>query len=198
VLVRLRDKIYDNLSGKTYKSWWYDPRNGSATLIGEFPRTEAGDRESDMHRGGITCEFTPAHQRPRQRLGPGPGRRCKEVPPTGHNGPAIRAVTASQFLRTLLHRAIRKAFDPGPPPVQLGGRCGRGRGEIGLWRLTRLVVEDDADTEAECILRVVGCIRKAGAQPIDLQDPDGDAARAGGIDAGAGLEGMGGGAGGRP
>ena len=59
VRVRLRDKIYDILSGKSYKAWWYDPRNGAATLIGEFPRTEAGDRESDVHRGDISREFTP-------------------------------------------------------------------------------------------------------------------------------------------
>jgi hypothetical protein len=59
VRVRLRDKIYDNLSGKSYKAWWFDPRNGTATAIGEFPRTEAGDRESDVHRGDISKEFTP-------------------------------------------------------------------------------------------------------------------------------------------
>lgn len=59
VRVRLRDKIYDNLSGKSYKAWWFDPRNGTATPIGEFPRTEAGDRESDVHRGDISKEFTP-------------------------------------------------------------------------------------------------------------------------------------------
>jgi hypothetical protein len=59
VRVRLRDKIYDILSGASYKAWWYDPRNGASTLIGEFPRTEAGDRESDVHRGDISREFTP-------------------------------------------------------------------------------------------------------------------------------------------
>jgi hypothetical protein len=64
VRVRLRDKIYDVLSGKSYKAWWYDPRNGTATLIGEYPRTEAGDRESDVHRGDISREFTPPSSGP--------------------------------------------------------------------------------------------------------------------------------------
>jgi hypothetical protein len=64
VRVRLRDKIYDNLTGKTYKAWWFDPRTGAATLIGEFPRTEAGDRESDVHRGDISREFTPPSSGP--------------------------------------------------------------------------------------------------------------------------------------
>jgi hypothetical protein len=64
VRVRLRDKIYDVLTGKSYKAWWYNPRNGAATLIGEFPRTEAGDRESDVHRGDISREFTPPSSGP--------------------------------------------------------------------------------------------------------------------------------------
>jgi hypothetical protein len=64
VRVRLRDKIYDILTGKSYKAWWYDPRNGTATLIGEFARTEAGDRESDVHRGDISREFTPPSSGP--------------------------------------------------------------------------------------------------------------------------------------
>ena len=64
VRVRLRDKIYDILTGKSYKAWWYDPRNGTATPIGEFPRTEAGDRESDVHRGDISREFTPPSNGP--------------------------------------------------------------------------------------------------------------------------------------
>jgi hypothetical protein len=66
VRVRLRDKIYDILSGRSYRAWWYDPRHGSATLIGEFPRTEAGDRESDVHRGDISREFTPPSRGPGQ------------------------------------------------------------------------------------------------------------------------------------
>jgi hypothetical protein len=64
VRVRLRDKIYDILSGRSYRAWWFDPRNGAATLIGEFPRTEAGDRESDVHRGDISREFTPPSSGP--------------------------------------------------------------------------------------------------------------------------------------
>jgi len=64
VRVRLRDKIYDILTGKTYRAWWYNPRNGTPTLIGEFPRTEAGDRESDVHRGDISREFNPPSHGP--------------------------------------------------------------------------------------------------------------------------------------
>jgi hypothetical protein len=59
VRVRLRDKIHDNLSGKAYKAYWYDPRQGTSTLIGEFPRTEPGDRPADVRRGDISREFTP-------------------------------------------------------------------------------------------------------------------------------------------
>jgi hypothetical protein len=59
VRVRLRDKIYDNLTGKTARAWWYDPRKGTSTLIGEFPKIEAGDRPADARRGDITREFTP-------------------------------------------------------------------------------------------------------------------------------------------
>jgi hypothetical protein len=64
VRVRLRDKIFDTMSGKAYKAWWYDPRTGTATLIGQFPRTDAGDRESDVHRGDISREFTPPSSGP--------------------------------------------------------------------------------------------------------------------------------------
>lgn len=66
VRARLRDKIYNIVSGTSYKAWWYDPRNGTATLIGEFPRTESGDRESDVHRGDISREFTPPTSGPGQ------------------------------------------------------------------------------------------------------------------------------------
>jgi hypothetical protein len=64
VRVRLRDKIYNTLSGTSYRAWWYSPRDGRATLVGEFPRTEAGDRESDVHRGDISREFTPPSSGP--------------------------------------------------------------------------------------------------------------------------------------
>lgn len=64
VRVRLRDKIYDKLSGTAYRAWWYDPRTGAATRIGEFQRTQAGDREADVHRGDITREFTPPSSGP--------------------------------------------------------------------------------------------------------------------------------------
>ena len=31
------------LSGDTVKAWWFNPRDGKATVIGEFPNT--GERE---------------------------------------------------------------------------------------------------------------------------------------------------------
>ena len=64
VRVRLRDKIHDNLSGKAYKAWWYDPRKGTSTLIGQFPRTEPGDRPADVRRNDISREFTPPSSGP--------------------------------------------------------------------------------------------------------------------------------------
>jgi len=33
----------DKISGGTVNAWWYNPRNGKATLIGEFPNT--GERQ---------------------------------------------------------------------------------------------------------------------------------------------------------
>jgi hypothetical protein len=64
VRVRLRDKIHDNLSGKAYKAYWYDPRKGTSTLIGQFPRTEPGDRPADVRRNDISREFTPPSSGP--------------------------------------------------------------------------------------------------------------------------------------
>ena len=64
VRVRLRDKIHDNLSGKAYKAYWYDPRQGTSTLIGQFSRTEPGDRLADVRRGDISREFTPPSSGP--------------------------------------------------------------------------------------------------------------------------------------
>jgi hypothetical protein len=37
--VRMVDRIYEKLSGTTIKAYWYDPRNGTATVIGTFPKT---------------------------------------------------------------------------------------------------------------------------------------------------------------
>jgi hypothetical protein len=36
--VRMVDRIYEKLSGRTIRAYWYDPRLGTATLIGEFPK----------------------------------------------------------------------------------------------------------------------------------------------------------------
>jgi hypothetical protein len=64
VRVQLRDKIHDKLSGKAYRAYWYDPRQGTSTLIGQFPRTEAGDRPADVRRNDISREFTPPSSGP--------------------------------------------------------------------------------------------------------------------------------------
>jgi hypothetical protein len=59
VRVRMRDKIHENLSGKVARAYWYDPRTGKSSLIGDIPKTEPGDRAADQRRGDITHEFTP-------------------------------------------------------------------------------------------------------------------------------------------
>jgi len=64
VRVRLRDKIHDNLTGKIARAYWYDPRKGTSTLIGDIPKTEPGDRPADLRRGDITREFTPPSSGP--------------------------------------------------------------------------------------------------------------------------------------
>ncbi len=37
--IRLIDGPYPKLSGKTIRGWWYDPRLGTSTAIGEFEKT---------------------------------------------------------------------------------------------------------------------------------------------------------------
>ena len=64
VRVRFRDKIHDNLTGKVARAYWYDPRKGTSTPIGDFPKTEPGDRPADLRRGDITREFTPPSSGP--------------------------------------------------------------------------------------------------------------------------------------
>jgi hypothetical protein len=64
VRVRLRDKIHDNLTGKVARAYWYDPRKGTSTPIGDIPKTEPGDRPADLRRGDITREFTPPSSGP--------------------------------------------------------------------------------------------------------------------------------------
>ena len=41
--IRLVDRIYEKLSGGTIQAWWYDPRLGTSTSIGAFPKTESHD-----------------------------------------------------------------------------------------------------------------------------------------------------------
>jgi hypothetical protein len=64
VRIRMRDKIHDKLTGKVGRAWWYDPRTGTSTPIGEFPKTESGDRPADVRRLDITREFTPPSSGP--------------------------------------------------------------------------------------------------------------------------------------
>lgn len=59
VRVRLRDKIHNNITGNMGRAWWFNPRTGTATLIGEFLKTEAGDTQADVLRGDIAKTFTP-------------------------------------------------------------------------------------------------------------------------------------------
>jgi hypothetical protein len=37
--IRMTDHIYDKLSGKTIRAYWYDPRHGTSQRIGEFDKT---------------------------------------------------------------------------------------------------------------------------------------------------------------
>jgi hypothetical protein len=39
--IRLIDRIYEKLSGKTINAYWYDPRLGTSTFIGEFPKKDS-------------------------------------------------------------------------------------------------------------------------------------------------------------
>jgi hypothetical protein len=64
VRIRMRDKIHDKLTGKVARAYWYDPRKSTSTLIGDFPKTEPGDRPADVRRLDITREFTPPSSGP--------------------------------------------------------------------------------------------------------------------------------------
>jgi hypothetical protein len=59
VRIRLRDKIHENVTGDRIRASWFDPRTGEATLIGESPKTEAGDSQADVLRGDVARTFTP-------------------------------------------------------------------------------------------------------------------------------------------
>jgi len=41
LVIRMVDRIYEKLSGNAIKAYWYDPRLGTSTYIGEFPKTES-------------------------------------------------------------------------------------------------------------------------------------------------------------
>ncbi len=41
--IRMIDQIYDKLSGKTIRAYWYDPRHGTSLSIGEFKKTAFRD-----------------------------------------------------------------------------------------------------------------------------------------------------------
>jgi len=64
IRVRFRDKIHDNISGKLVRAWWFDPRQGTSSLIGEYPIKEAGDTEADVLRGDVARTFTPPSSGP--------------------------------------------------------------------------------------------------------------------------------------
>jgi Protein of unknown function (DUF4038)/Putative collagen-binding domain of a collagenase len=64
VRVRLRDKIHNNITGDKVRAYWYDPRSGAATLIGELDKTKAGDSQADVLRGDVAHTFTPPTRGP--------------------------------------------------------------------------------------------------------------------------------------
>jgi hypothetical protein len=72
--VRLVDRIYEKVSGTAIRAYWFDPRLGTATLIGEFPKR-------------TSMEFTPP--------GTGPGNdwvlvlddASRNFPPPGRQSP---------------------------------------------------------------------------------------------------------------
>jgi hypothetical protein len=57
--VRLRDKIYTKITGDLIKAWWYDPRKGTSTLIGEYPRAQFKLLDEVEAYGTLGLEFTP-------------------------------------------------------------------------------------------------------------------------------------------
>jgi hypothetical protein len=64
VRIRLRDKIHQNVTGNRVRAYWFDPRTGGASLIGEFDKTEAGDTQADVLRGDVARTFTPPNGGP--------------------------------------------------------------------------------------------------------------------------------------
>jgi Putative collagen-binding domain of a collagenase len=41
--IRMVDRMYEKLSGTTIRAYWFDPRLGTSTLIGEFPKAASRD-----------------------------------------------------------------------------------------------------------------------------------------------------------
>jgi hypothetical protein len=62
--VRIRDKIYTKLTGELIKAWWYDPRRGTATPIGEYPRAQFKLLDEVEAYGTLGLEFTPPSSGP--------------------------------------------------------------------------------------------------------------------------------------
>jgi len=83
VSLRLRDKIHGNLTGKVARAYWYDPRKGTSTPIGEIPRPSRATAPRTC--GGATSRASsrPPSKRPRKRLGAGARRRRRELPGAG-------------------------------------------------------------------------------------------------------------------
>ncbi len=66
VRIRFRDKIHEKMSGSTIRAYWYDPRTGASTLIGDIDKTKVGDTPGDFSRGDVSREFTPPGSGPGQ------------------------------------------------------------------------------------------------------------------------------------
>ena len=56
VHVQLRDKLYDKVSGKTIRVFWYDPRQGTATHAEDFTKPASGDNPRSP---ALSRTFTP-------------------------------------------------------------------------------------------------------------------------------------------
>ena len=61
LVIRLVDRIYDKISGKTVRAWWFDPRNGTSRRIGEFPKTPTA---KETPWSGTFLSFTPPSSGP--------------------------------------------------------------------------------------------------------------------------------------
>jgi hypothetical protein len=61
LVIRVVDRIYDKLSGKAVRAWWFDPRNGTSRRIGEFSKTPTA---KETPWSGTFLSFTPPSSGP--------------------------------------------------------------------------------------------------------------------------------------